>query len=204
VNLLPTWNDSGKCYVYFDISDMTSHLKKKKKKEKISMKTLKLDFRNARSYIIGLMKALAWPHCFTTRVMFGPWYLEESRHLLLKCMYQDRKVSDHVHMCARGIECAFFYDFSIWFWNCSDISDIAIGNAYIIPFYTFSCQVQIRWHIISNNLNKILLQLMNLLFAKYVHKVQISTDYRNISHRFFVLFLRLAYNAREITPVQKV
>lgn len=49
-----------------------------------------------------------------------------------------------------------------------------------------------------------LLQLMNLLFAKYVHKVQISTDYRNISLEFFVFFLPLACNAREITPVENV
>ena len=39
---------------------------------------------------------------------------------LLNCHYQTGKVSGHVCMCARNIDFASFYSFSIVFCNCSD------------------------------------------------------------------------------------
>jgi hypothetical protein len=38
---------------------------------------------------------------------------------ILKCLYQARKVSSHVHvyMCVSGIDFASFYDFSIGLWT---------------------------------------------------------------------------------------
>jgi hypothetical protein len=41
-------------------------------------------------------------------------------HNLLKCLYQTKKVSGHVFCILGSINLASFYDFDIWFWNCSD------------------------------------------------------------------------------------
>ena len=39
------------------------------------------------------------------------------RHLLLKCLYEARKVSGQVYVCCG---CLCFHVYSIQYWNCSD------------------------------------------------------------------------------------
>ena len=39
--------------------------------------------------------------------------------LLLKCLYQARKLSGHVYVCLRYRMYLYFYDCSIGFWDCS-------------------------------------------------------------------------------------
>ena len=71
-------------------------------------------------------------------------------------MYKARRVSDHVIVLV-GIEFSF-YDFDIWFWNCSEcvvffflpLSMILIFNPGIVPnvWYFFFCLFLWFWYLI--------------------------------------------------------
>jgi hypothetical protein len=51
-----------------------------------------------------------------------------NRHVLLKRLYQARKVSGHVYDCVKDIKFAYFYDFSIVCWNLKRTRDADENN----------------------------------------------------------------------------
>jgi hypothetical protein len=57
---------------------------------------------------------LAEPWQFVLRCLAEPW------QFVLRCLYQSRKMRI-MYLCVRGIDVASFWDFSVGFWNCSEL-----------------------------------------------------------------------------------